>query len=84
MKNSCRKEIETKMIYGAPLGIAKAHSEPNQTSTKNVSVKTAIGLKLLTVFASGSTPDGWVWLDWALNTPLDVIEYKTFVKPNVT
>ena len=54
----------------------------NQNLTKHrkkrVSVKTAIGLKLLTVFASSSIPDGWVWLGWALDTPLDVIKYKTF------
>ena len=58
--------------------MAEAKLEPNQISKKNVSVKTAIGLKLLTVFASSSIPDGWVWLGWTLDTPQDVIKYKMF------
>ena len=56
LNSSCRKEIETKISSGAPLEIAEAQPEPNQTSKKKVFVKTAIGLKLLTVFARSSIP----------------------------
>ena len=45
---------------------------------KKVSVNTAMGFKLLTVFASCTIIDDWVRLGWALNTPPDVIEYKFF------
>ena len=58
----------------------EAHSEPNQISKIKVYVTKSIGLKPLTVFVSRSIPDGWVWLGWALNIPLDAIKYKTFFR----
>ena len=78
LNSSCRNKIETEIIWGAPLEIAEAPSEPNQTSKKKVSVKTAIRLKLLTVFASSSISDGWVGLGWVLDTLPYVFKYKTF------
>ena len=71
------------MIKGALSQMPEAHSEPNQISRTKISVKTAIGLKPLRVFARSSIPDGWVRLGWALNTTPDAIEYEFFFNPDI-
>ena len=53
----------------------EAHSEPNQILKRKIYVKTAVGLKPLTVFAKNPSQDVWLWLGLAMNTLPDAIEH---------
>ena len=57
------------------------HSEADQILKIKISVKIAIGLKPLIVFARSLIPNDWVQLGWPLSAPAGAIEYEIFYPP---